>query len=370
MSEMILQFTAQKKFSMGKSNLDSFITGRDNNLNLIRLLAISMVIYSHSFILSGNLEPTPPFIDGGYGPIGLNVFFILSGFLITQSYLRTPNPARFIWSRALRIFPALFCVVTLSAFVLGPLVTTLPLGTYFSSPQTYFSFLTFTLFIVKYNLPGVFTHNAYGTAVNGSLWMLKYMVVFYLFVLFLGMARVLEKKRSMLILFLLSLVLHHLNVGKGLFVFTISIEQTLRLFTYFGLGMVAYLYRDSLAINIYYFIFCVLVLVIASVKHGLNESLFAFVLTYIVLYLGFNKRINLPWFSKTEDISYGVFIYSFPVQQTIIYLYGGKMNPWINFSTSLVISLALGALSWYVCEKHFLKFKDSRLLRLGRLGDA
>jgi len=128
--------------------------------------------------------------------------------------------------------------------------------------------------------------------------------------------------------------------------------------------MVAYLYRDSLPMDISYFVFCVLVLVIASLKKGLNESLFVFVLTYMVLYLGFNKRIYLPWFSKIDDISYGVFIYSFPVQQTVIYLYGGKMNPWINFSISLVISLVLGALSWHICEKRFLKLKDLPFSRL------
>ena len=282
----------------------------------------------------------------------------MSGFLITQSYLRKPNPARFIWSRALRIFPALFCVVTLSAFVLGPMVTTLPLDAYFTNRQTYSHFLLLTLFFGHYNLPGVFAHNPLAFSVNGSLWVLKYLVAFYALVLFLGITKVLDKKRIILMIFLLCLVLYHLGVGKSLFLFMISIDQTLRLFTYFGLGMVAYLYRDSLPIDISYFMLCVLVLVIASVKKGLNESLFVFVLTYMVLYLGFNKRIYLAWFSKIGDFSYGAFIYSFPVQQTVVYLYGGKMNPWINFSISLVISLTLGALSWHVCEKRFLKLKD------------
>lgn len=343
---------------MDNSNLESVINGRENNLNIIRLFAIIMVLYSHSFILSGSSEPSPPFFNGGYGPIGLNIFFVISGFLITHSYLRTQNPKRFLWSRVLRIFPALFCVVTLSAFVLGPLVTTLPLDAYFTNPQTYSYLLVFTLFIGHGVLPGVFTQNPYPFAVNGALWVLKYMVAFYALVLFLGITKVLDKKRIILMMFLLCLVLHHLNVGKSLYLFMISIDQTLRLFTYFGLGMVAYLYRDSLPIDIAYFVFCVLVLVIASVQKGLNESLFVFILTYMVLYVGYNKRIYLSRFSKIDDISYGVFIYSFPVQQTVVYLYGGKMNPWINFSISLVISLVLGALSWYICEKRFLKLKD------------
>src|SRR5664280_330160 len=144
---------------MDKQNLESVIKGRENNLVIIRILAVIMVLYSHSFILSGSAEPSPPFFNGGYGPIGLNIFFVISGFLITQSYLRTPNPARFIWSRALRILPGLFCVVTLCAFVLGPLVTTLPLDSYFTNLQTYAYLLLITIFIGHNTLPGVFAHN-------------------------------------------------------------------------------------------------------------------------------------------------------------------------------------------------------------------
>lgn len=187
--------------------------------------------------------------------------------------------------------------------------------------------------------------------------MLKYMVAFYALVLFLGITNVLYKKRIILMIFLLFLVLHHLNVGKSLFLFMISIDQTLRLFLYFGLGMVAYLYRDSIPLDISYFVFCALILIIASMKDGLHDSLFVFILTYMVLYFGFHKRTYISWFSKIGDFSYGVFIYSFPVQQTVVYLYGGKMDPWVNFSISLIISLALGALSWHILEKRFLKLK-------------
>ena len=352
---------------MVEANLESVISGRENNLNIIRLFAAFMILFSHAFILSGSTEPKTPFYNESYGALGLDIFFVMSGFLITQSYLGTPNPARFIWSRVLRIFPALFCVVTLSAFVLGPMVTTLPVYTYLTQSQTYSYLLALTLFIGPNSLPGVFPHNPFAFAVNGSLWMLKYMVAFYALVLFLGITKVLDKKRIILMMFLLCLVLHHLNVGKSLFLFMISIDQTLRLFLYFGLGMAAYLYRDSIPMDISYLIFCVLVLVIASVKNGLHDSLFVFVLTYMVLYIGFHKRIYISWFAKIGDFSYGVFIYSFPVQQTVVHLYGGKMDPWVNFAISLVVSLILGALSWHLCEKRLLKFKSLPFSRSSKI---
>lgn len=352
---------------MVEANLESATSGRDNNLDIIRLFAAIMILFSHAFILSGSAEPKTPFYNDSYGSLGLDIFFVMSGFLITQSYLRTRNPARFIWSRVLRIFPALFCVVILSAFIIGPLVTILPMYMYLTHPQTYSYLLTLSLYIGHNSLPGVFPHNSFPFAVNGSLWMLKYLVAFYVLVLFLGITRILEKKRIILMIFLLCLVLNYLNVGTSLFLYMISIDQTLRLFLYFGLGMVAYLHRGWIRMDISNFVFCVLILVIASVKNGFNDSFFVFVLSYMVLYLGFHKRIYISWFSKIGDFSYGVFIYSFPVQQTLVYLYGGKMNPWVNFAISLVVSLILGALSWHLCEKRLLKFKSLPFSRSNKI---
>ena len=354
---MNLLLAGKSSLKMVETNLGNVISSRENNLDIIRLVAVIMVLFSHAFILSGSKEPVALFYIGSYGTLGLNIFFVISGLLITQSYLRTRNPARFIWSRALRILPALFCVVSLSAFILGPLVTTLPLNAYFTNCRTYAYLLTLTLFIGPNRLPGVFTNNSSGPAINGSLWMLKYMIGFYGFVLFLGITKILDRKRIILMIFLLCLVLHDLNVGESLYLIMFGVDDTIRLFLYFGLGMVAYHYRDLIPINTSYFAFCVLTLVIASIKNGLNESLFVFILTYMVLYLGFHKRIYISWFSKIGDFSYGVFIYSFPVQQTVVHLYGGKMDPWVNISISLVVSLLLGALSWHLCEKRFLKLK-------------
>lgn len=339
-------------------NLGRIIGGRENNLNLIRLIAAFMVVFSHSFILSGNREPVTLFYNGSYGTLGLNIFFVMSGFLITKSYLRTQNPALFIWARVLRIFPALFCVVILSAFIIGPLITTLPIEEYLTNTKTYSYLLAVTLFNKQNHLPGVFASNSFRYSINGSLWMLKYMVAFYAFVLFLGVTKILNKKHVILAVFLSCLLLHQLNVGKSTYVLMFSISETVRLFMYFGLGMVSYLYRDSIPIDRPYFNLCVIILAIASAMNGLNDSLLVFVLTYLMLFFAFYDGFYIPWFSKIGDFSYGVFIYSFPVQQTVVHLHGGRMDPWLNFTISLLVSIALGAMSWHFCEQRFLHLKD------------
>jgi peptidoglycan/LPS O-acetylase OafA/YrhL len=342
---------------MGNIKLNILVKGGDNSLNCIRMIAIVMVLYSHSFILSGSTEPTPPFLDGGYGPIGLNIFFILSGFLIPQSYMRSKNAKSFIIARILRILPGLAGVLTLCVCVLGPMVTTLPLGVYITNPNTYSHLLLLSLFFGSYNLPGVFENNHFPLVVNGSLWALKYIVLFYVVVLVLGTIKLLNNKRFILSMFLLCFCLYHLKLEDSSYFFMINTVQALRLFTYFSLGILAYLYKNYIPIDILYFILCIAVLIITSFIGGLNEAVFMFVLSYIVIYIGFNKRISPYCFCKSVDISYGVFIYSFPVQQTLVHLYGGKMNPWINFSLSLSLSIGLAALSWCIFEKRAQKLK-------------
>src|SRR6266436_7051048 len=106
---------------------------RQNNFDALRLLAAISVIFSHSFLIAEGTQNNEPLIlltgnQSILGLAGVFVFFAISGFLVTQSFEQTANPLNFLAKRALRIFPGLFTVTLLSAFVLGPLVTNLSLG--------------------------------------------------------------------------------------------------------------------------------------------------------------------------------------------------------------------------------------------------
>jgi peptidoglycan/LPS O-acetylase OafA/YrhL len=104
------------------------------------------------------------------------VFFAISSFLVTQSFEQTANPLHFLGKRALRIFPGLLVATLVSAFVLGPLVTTLPLPAYLSRPEPYQYVVGNTLLDqTVHELPGVrFADNPVGLEINGSLWTLRY----------------------------------------------------------------------------------------------------------------------------------------------------------------------------------------------------
>src|SRR5438093_13592211 len=115
---------------------------RHNNFDLLRLVAALSVIFSHAFLLAENSQDHDPLmiLTGGQavlGVAGVFVFFTISGYLITQSLETTRSPFVFLAKRALRIFPGLFGCLLVCVFVIGPLVTRLPLAGYLVEPETY-----------------------------------------------------------------------------------------------------------------------------------------------------------------------------------------------------------------------------------------
>src|SRR5690349_10790607 len=115
---------------------------RENNFDMLRLVAALSVILSHGFLIAQGTEKNDPLnlLTGNQCMLGLTgvfVFFAVSGFLVTQSFEQTRSPLRYLAKRVLRIFPAYLVCLLLTAFVLGPIVTTLPLGEYFHRPEPY-----------------------------------------------------------------------------------------------------------------------------------------------------------------------------------------------------------------------------------------
>jgi peptidoglycan/LPS O-acetylase OafA/YrhL len=105
----------------------------ENNILLIRFTAATLVVFSHSFPLAfgtGVAEPPAPLIPTSFGTIGVSVFFVISGLLISRSYAERRQIWRFLWARVLRIYPALVVAVLFCAAVVGPLFTSLPVSDY------------------------------------------------------------------------------------------------------------------------------------------------------------------------------------------------------------------------------------------------
>src|SRR6266550_4438543 len=227
---------------------------RQNNFDALRLIAAISVIFSHSFLIAEGTQNREWLIlltgnQSILGLAGVFVFFAVSGFLVTQSFEQTGNPLHFLAKRALRIFPGLFVATLTSAFVLGPVVTDLPLGAYLSRVEPYQYVVGNTLLDqTVQELPGVwFVDNPVGLEINGSLWTLRSEFVMYLMVLALGLLRLLTIRTTLLLLVFGMACLHFNMLDKlekwGWFFQLLSAWGWL--LGFFAAGMVLYKLRET-----------------------------------------------------------------------------------------------------------------------------
>lgn len=283
------------------------------------------------------------------GHIAVLIFFITSGFLITQSYIKNSNIIFYSLSRILRIFPGLIVVILLTSFVLGPLFTTE--SGYFYDPRTYTYLTNILLHPIENLLPGLFVNNTFAAEVNGSLWSLQYEFLFYIVIALLGTFKQLNKV-TVGILFIASFLMSIIPNA-----FETTITRVPYLFTYFSAGMLLFLYKDKIFLNRNIGILSAIVMISCSLFGGLVIA-FVFFGSYLLLHLSFTRKIRLYNFSKHGDFSYGLYIYAFPIQQMVTHVFDGKMNPLLNFAISYPIALIFAYFSWNFVEKKALGFKN------------
>jgi len=171
--------------------------GRDNNLNLIRAIAATMVLVSHAYPIAlgpDAIQPLKLLTGQSLGSLSVYVFFAISGFLITMSFERSSSYRSFLTARFLRLLPGLVVSLALVAFVMGPLVTELPLMAYLTHPETWtFMLRNILLALPQYTLPGTFEDLPY-PSVEGSIWTLIYEVICYMGVFACGVVGILQRR--------------------------------------------------------------------------------------------------------------------------------------------------------------------------------
>lgn len=340
---------------------------RQNNFDALRLVAAISVIFSHSFLIAEGTQNREPLIlltgnQSILGLAGVFVFFAISGFLVTQSFEQTGHAWHFLAKRALRIFPGLFVATLWSAFVLAPLVTTLPLGAYLGGPEAYEYVVGNTLLDqTVHELPGVlFADNQTGIEINGSLWTLRSEFMMYLMVLGLGVLRLLTL-RVMLLLLAFGMACLHFDMLDELekwgWLFEV-LSGWSWLVGFFAAGMVLYKLRHTR-------IFDGRIALVALAGLVLSVPLRQFILLfpvfgcYLALWLALNPRLPVIPAARFGDLSYGLYIYGWPVEEAVIWLMGGRAAWWQVFLIALPATSALAFLSWHLIERPALRLKPA-----------
>ncbi len=329
---------------------------RHNNFDALRLVAAVSVMFSHAFLIADGTQKNEWLIrltgnQSILGLCGVFVFFAISGFLVTQSFEQTGDPLRFLAKRALRIFPGLFVAALLSAFVLAPVVTTLEPGAYFNQPAPYRYVVGSTLLDqTVHELPGVmFVNNPVGLEINGSMWTLRFEFMMYVMVLGLGVLRLLS----------LPVMLGLLALGLA----CLQFNQTLDvlggwgwLLAFFAVGMIFYELR---ATRIFDGRVAVLALagLVLSVPLRQFIPLFPLFGCYLALWLALNPSLPVIPAARFGDLSYGLYIYGWPVEEGVIWALGGRAPWWQVFALAVPATAALAFVSWHVIERPALRLK-------------
>ncbi|MXV07134.1 acyltransferase [Xanthomonas sp. LMG 9002] len=286
-----------------------------NNFDALRLTGALLVLVSHQFALSGRAEPMVVG-DHSFGNLGVLIFFSISGYLVTSSWLKDPHVFRFCTRRTLRMLPALCVSIPLTVAVIAALGLT--------------------------GFPDNPRHRT-----NGSLWTIKYEVCCYALLLLAGVAT----RRPSLVLAMGILCYFVLSGAQG----GESFLADFGLFFAAGSLLRAYpLLRQALPGLVFLLVGCVLIR-LDQTTLGL-----AFIVPPLTMAIGLRAWAGMRDVSRFGDLSYGIYIYAWPAQQIGVALLG-RRTPYLHLlSITLAATFALAAASWHLVEKKALRLKPDR----------
>lgn len=329
-----------------------------DNLLLLRLLAAAAVIYGHSYAICGIAGASDHIARQGWGyglysgSIAVQVFFLISGFLVTAAWLRRPDPGFFLASRCLRVLPGYLACLVLSALVLGALLTELPLGEYYANPDTwgYIHRNAALATGMAWTLPGVFTDNPLRNTVNGSIWTLAVEVRVYVWLAAFGLLGLLDRRERLLYATLLLVVALQTAFPLPL----MPIDEYTRLGAFFLAGSLFYRWR---ALIPFHGALLLPLAVLTVLAHGgaWFLPLYGLTLAYATFWFAYGPRWLLAY-NRCGDYSYGVYLWGFPLQQLVAQLLPVPTPTRITL-LALPLALIAGVLSWHLLEQPALKLK-------------
>lgn len=342
-------------------NLGDFAGSRDNNFNLIRVIAALLVLFSHSFVLATGRKETEPLamtLGTTFGGIAVDIFFITSGFLVTASLMSRSCTRDFIRARVLRIYPALAVATVLTGLIAGPVLTGLPTVSYLLHPDTLLYLVRNSTLVtgISHTLPGIFTENPYPNAVNSSLWSLPYEIGMYASLLALWLAAGMKQRRQQLTLMLvgiaiLALAAHFLAHGLW------RPSSLLRLTWMFSAGALMQLLRDRIVVTPTRLTVALACILLSSADRTLFLGIYTLLMPYVVLALAYVPGGPVRHYNRLGDYSYGIYIYAFPIQQTLAFV-----DPSIGIIEMIcwsgLLTIAVSVLSWHIVEKRALALRD------------
>jgi peptidoglycan/LPS O-acetylase OafA/YrhL len=279
---------------------------------------------------------------------------VISGFLVTQSWLARHAIVPFVAARVLRIYPALVAA-TIVTIALAAISSTLALSTFLADPLTIdYAWRVSLGWEMVYRLPGAFPTNPFPHDVNGSLWTLPIELRLYVGLLIAGVVGLLAHRLWWLAAAALLIIAFSLR--PEWFPLAPNDRVVRELALLFVLGSLACVWRDAVPVSLTGAAIAI-ALVVWNPGGFARGALFAPLLAYVVLVAAYHPLLQWPLFNRAGDYSYGLYVYSFPLQQTLMQRFPG-LEPAGLFALSLPLGIAVAAVSWHAIEKPALALKS------------
>jgi len=324
---------------------------KNNNFTLLRMLLAVMVLFGHSFpIVGGGSDPISIALlqpNEWVGSLAVHGFFFISGFLIVGSFVKR-GALHYIISRMLRLYPAIFLYSLVTICVIGSLYSSVSLAEYFTA-RPWYNFINAALWEWNYNLPYVFEKNPIAGSTNGSLWTLPAELRCYILICVIGFFGALETRlRANIALILLLLACKYSYFDIPTFGGHAAYQLPL---IYFITGAIFWINRNLIPMNWGLAGVCMLISLFI-IKFGFLYPLLPACLGYLILVFVYKlPSVNVD---RIGDLSYGIYIYAWPVQQLV---WRPAQDAYVNFLLSLLLVVILAYSSWCLVEKPALDLR-------------
>ena len=330
-------------------------SGHVNNFDGLRLAASLMVLFSHQFVLLGMHESILG-LPMTLGNVAVAMFFVMSGYLVTESWYNDPHIMRFAMRRFLRIWPGLVVAAVVIA-VAGAVVTSIPLHEYFDRGVRRFVMFNAQLRPI-YGLPGVFETtpaNPNLSAVNGSWWTIPVEARCYAYVAVLGAIGLRQRLLSLLALSAVALMYFKTLPGHAL---DNGFDNLCYYYSVFFLTGVCARQFDA-EIRRYRLLLLgvgAACLLLATLDQYIRLAAWL-VVAPLTLWLGLRSTPGLRAAARFGDLSYGIYLYAFFVQQLSVRYWPATDSYVATTAVATIVTALLGWCSWHAAEAPALSLK-------------
>lgn len=345
--------------------LADVVVGRDNNLSLLRFIAATAVVYAHSFGLLGltDQEPFYRIFGKGLGDVGVDIFFVISGLLITKSLLAKDSLGLFVWARVMRIYPALWLSTVCWVLVAGFLLSPIEAGEFFGAASTKAYILKNATMLpgvgAEPNLPHVFADGS--PEFNAPLWTLPHELQMYALLAICGLIGLVRYRWMAMLI-----------AGFGFacmafdaFAIGVPIDPIrARFIFFFFTGSSLYLFRERIPLRSFavgMICLCLGSAAVFSPSDPFQQLALACVTPYMAIWLAYVPDGAIRRYNEAGDYSYGIYILAFPLQ-LVLRSYTHIEDPWVLFAISMIAVLPAAMASWHLVESRALRLPAPRIL--------